>query len=98
MGIALFGLIVVSVAIGIQAQITKGRTGAGWGFLTFVVLFIIFITLWPNRTMMTTQAQPRATSTTSRDIFGPTGFAAAVAIMLRAPLMAIIVSTLPKVK
>jgi hypothetical protein len=32
MGIALFGLIVVSVTIGIQAQITKGRTGAGWGF------------------------------------------------------------------
>ena len=98
MSIALFGLIVVSVAIGIQAQITKGRTGAGWGFLTFVVLFIIFITLWPNRTMMTTNGQPRATPTTSGDIFGPTGFAAAVAIMLGGPLMAIIVGTLPKLK
>jgi hypothetical protein len=36
MGIALFGLIVVSVAISIQAQITKGRTGAGGGFLAII--------------------------------------------------------------
>ena len=97
MGIALLGLIVISVAIGIQAQITKGRTGTGWGFLTFVVLFIIFITMWPNRTMMTTTGQARAT-TMALDIFGPTGFAAAAAILLGAPLMAIIVATLPKVK
>ena len=93
MTIALLGLIVVSVAIGMQAQITKGRTGTGWGFLAFVVLFIIFIIIWPNRTI--TDIQPRVNS---QDIFGPTGFAAAVAIMLGAPLMAIIVATLPKLK
>ena len=98
MGIALLGLIVVSVAIGIQAQITKGRTATGWGFLTFVVLFIIFITMWPNRTMITTNAQARATSTMALDIFGTIGFAAAAAILLGAPLMAIIVATLPKLK
>jgi hypothetical protein len=98
MAIALLGLIVASGAIGIQAQVTKGRTGTGWGFITFVVLFIIFITMWPDHTMMPTDTQPPATSTPALDSLGPAGFAAAAAIMLGAPVMAIIVASLPKLK
>ena len=37
MGVALLSLVAVSAAVGCQAQLMKGRTGAAWGLLTFVL-------------------------------------------------------------
>src|SRR5215510_10500221 len=38
MGWAILSWIMISVLIGWQAHLTKGRTARAWGFLTFVVL------------------------------------------------------------
>jgi hypothetical protein len=48
MGLAVLSWIMISVLIGWQAHLTKGRTGKGWGFLTFVVLVIFQIMFSPR--------------------------------------------------
>lgn len=97
MGIALLCLIVASIAVGVQAQVTKGRTGAAWGLLTFAVLFTLYFFTWPNQsTMATVDAESRESLLRAIEFFGQAGFAAAAAIMVGWPVMAIIVATLPK--
>jgi len=99
MGIALLFLIAVSALVGYQAQVGKGRTGAAWGLVTFVLLFVLFFALWPNqRTLVSADQQSREDLSTVIGTFGQAGFAAILAILIGWPIMAIIVATLPKRK
>jgi hypothetical protein len=99
MGTALLVLIGVSVLIGIQAQVTKGRTGAAWGFMTFLLLMVIFFMAWPSPgSLATMTGEQQETMARALGFFGQEGFAAAAAILFGAPIMALIVATLPKKK
>lgn len=97
MGTALLALLVVSIVIGYQAQALKGRTGAGWGALTFVVIFALFAFFWPDASTFR-QASPEGRENLSKviDAFGQAGFAAIVSIIIGGGAMTLIVATLPK--
>jgi len=94
MGTALLFLIGVSILIGYQAQSSKGRNGAGWAVLSFVVLFTLFFFFWPTDKDVLRNENMR----TSIAAFGQGGFAATVAIAIGWPVMAILVATLPNRK
>ncbi len=99
MGVALLSLVVVSVAVGCQAQLMKGRTGAAWGLLTFVLLSYLSFVWWPDHHAMTI-ADPQSRESLARalGLFGQAGFAAGAAIVFGWPAMSIIVTTLPDKK
>lgn len=44
--ISFFGLVLGSLAIGVYAQQSKGRTGAGWAALTFILGVVWALVLW----------------------------------------------------
>jgi hypothetical protein len=45
---SLLSLVAVSAAVGCQAQLMKGSTGAAWGLLTFVLLSYLSFVRWPD--------------------------------------------------
>ena len=91
-GLAIF---VISFLIGCQSWATKGRTGRAWGLLTFVVLMILQVMVWHllglgsyHHTWEPGNPKPFLTEE---------GFSRIVAIAIGGPLMAFIVSRLPKI-
>jgi len=89
-GLAIF---VVSFLIGCQSWATKGRTGRAWGLLTFVVLVIIQVMVWRLLGLGSYQHIPED----PRPFLTEEGFCRIVAIAIGGPLMAFIVSRLPKI-
>ena len=97
MGIALLCLILVSVDVGCQAQMTKGRTGATWAVTTFVLLFYLLVIVWPDQSTLTGMDPDEGKTMLSViDKVSQGGLAAFKAIAIGGPIMAIIVATLPK--
>ena len=97
MGIALLCLILVSVDVGCQAQMTKGRPGAAWAVTTFVVLFYLLVIFWPDQSILTGMEPDKAKTMLSViDKVSQGVLAAFVPIAIGWPIMAIIVATLPK--
>ena len=97
MGLALLALLIVSILIGYQAQISKGRTGAAWGLMTLIVLFILFFIFWPDppAPVPATPAE-RQNLLQVIETLGQAGFAATLAIVIGGGMMSLIVATLPK--
>lgn len=89
-GLSIF---VVSFLIGCQSWATKGRTGRAWGLLTFIVLVILQVMvmhLLGSHQQMWEPGDPEPFLTEE-------GFSRIVAIAIGGPLMAFIVSRLPKI-
>jgi hypothetical protein len=91
MGWAVLSWIMISVVIGWQAYLTKGRTGAAWGVLAFVVLVILQIMFSPDASTVRLRI-PEET-----EIIRQEEFSAIIAIAIGGPLMSLIVWRLPKI-
>jgi hypothetical protein len=90
MGWAILSWIMISVLIGWQAHLTKGRTARAWGFLTFVVLVTFQIMF--SRASTGWHRIPEETEIISQEEFH-----AIIAIAIGGPLMSLFVWRLPKI-
>ena len=84
-------MIMISVLIGWQAHLTKGRSLAAWGVLAFVVLVILQMVFSPDPSTVPRRI-PEDTETISQE-----EFSAIIAIAIGGPLVSLIVWTLPKI-
>jgi hypothetical protein len=91
-GLSIF---VVSFLIGCQSWATKGRTGRAWGLLTFAVLVILQVMVW--RLLGFGSQQHTWEPGDPEPFLTEEGFSRIVAIAIGGPLMAFIVSRLPKI-
>jgi hypothetical protein len=85
-------MIGVAILIGVMAQKGKGRTGALWAVMTFILQAALWIFFYPtNSNIRESESIARLVNEHGRD-----GMATMVSIFTALPLMAIIVATLPQ--
>src|SRR5262245_43462888 len=82
----------VSVFIGWQAQVVKGRTGAAWGAMTFALMLFLYLVMWPTDADMAIHEATRKLV----GMWGKAGTAWAIAGIIGGGVMSLIVLTLPK--
>lgn len=85
----------VSFLIGCQSWASKGRTGRAWGLLTFAVLVILQVIVW--RFLGFGSQQHTWEPGDPEPFLTEAEFCRIVAIAIGGPLMAFIVSRLPKI-